>query len=50
MLALGEWADTLGAAIAGRSGRTALSAFAERSGRPRGPTARPRRHGSWPPP
>jgi AcrR family transcriptional regulator len=29
MLALGEWADALGAAIAGRSGRTALGAFAD---------------------
>lgn len=29
MLALGEWADALGAAIAGRSGHAALTAFAD---------------------
>ncbi|GAA4953663.1 TetR/AcrR family transcriptional regulator [Actinoplanes utahensis] len=29
MLALGEWADALGEAIAGRSGHTALTAFAD---------------------
>jgi AcrR family transcriptional regulator len=29
LLALGEWADALGAAIAGRSGHTALRAFAD---------------------
>nr|WP_211234765.1 TetR-like C-terminal domain-containing protein [Glycomyces arizonensis] len=29
LLALGEWADALGAAVAGRSGRAALGAFAD---------------------